>query len=274
MGRRVSIGTRRTHHVVLHRPVLPGVEAMALRSDHVFPRHTHDGFGLGVMTEGAQRSWSGIGEVEALPGDVIAVNPGEVHDGTPLGGARAWRILYLEPEVMRREAEEVGEDHPEIARPAVHDPVLAALLMRLFDLAAAPQADPLALEEALLRAVAAVTLRHGARRRPVGGAHPAISAARRRLDEAPELPVTLGELAGMARLSRFQLLRGFRHETGLTPHAYLLQRRVRLARRLILQGAPLAEAAAGAGFADQSHLTRAFARQYGVTPGQYRAARR
>jgi AraC-like DNA-binding protein len=59
---------------------------------------------------------------------------------------------------------------------------------------------------------------------------------------------------------------------GITPHAYLVQRRVRLARGLLAAGRTPAQAAAEAGFADQSHLTRAFLRQLGVTPGRYRAA--
>jgi AraC-like DNA-binding protein len=47
---------------------------------------------------------------------------------------------------------------------------------------------------------------------------------------------------------------------------------VRLARRLLAAGRPPAEAALQVGFADQSHMTRAFVRQFGITPGRYRAA--
>jgi hypothetical protein len=55
----------RTHRVRNHLSALPGVEAMTLRSDHAFPRHAHDTFGIGVILEGAQRSWSVVGQVEA-----------------------------------------------------------------------------------------------------------------------------------------------------------------------------------------------------------------
>ncbi len=84
--------------------------------------------------------------------------------------------------------------------------------------------------------------------------------------------MTLAELAGLSGVSRFQLLRGFARSVGTTPHAYLVQQRVRLARRLLAAGSGPAAAAAEAGFADQSHMTRAFVRQYGVTPARYRAA--
>lgn len=84
--------------------------------------------------------------------------------------------------------------------------------------------------------------------------------------------MSLNDLARLCGISRFQVLRGFARETGLTPHAYLVQRRLQMARRLIAQGMDLAEAAASSGFADQSHMTRAFVRTYGLSPGRYAAA--
>ena len=77
-----------------------------------------------------------------------------------------------------------------------------------------------------------------------------------------------------AGLSRYQLVRQFAQATGLTPHAYLVQRRLHHARRLMRAGTPLAEVAAASGFADQSHLTRLFARSFGTTPHAYLRAHR
>ena len=261
----------RTHITAQHRSALPGVEAMTLLTDHAFPRHSHDGFGVGVMAAGAQRSWSGIGWVEAEAGDVITVNPGEMHDGAPIGGARGWRMLYLDPALVARELVDEGEGQPEIVRPALRDPVLVGLFACLFARATAAVPEPLALEEDLLRTLARLLRRHGTRTRPVSRAAPSVALARQRLDEAPEAPATLAELAALSGVSRFQLLRGFARETGTTPHAYLLQRRVRLARQLLIAGHAPAEAAQDAGFADQSHMTRAFRRQFGVTPARYQA---
>jgi AraC-like DNA-binding protein len=67
-------------------------------------------------------------------------------------------------------------------------------------------------------------------------------------------------------------LRGFARATGATPHAYILQRRIRLARHLLAAGMETAHASVQAGFADQSHMTRGFVRQLGVTPSHYRRA--
>lgn len=251
---------------------------MTLLTEHHFPRHAHDGFGIGVMTSGGQRSWSGIGFVESSPGCVITVNPGEMHDGAPLGGQpRGWRMLYLTPALLARQMEEDGGAHLEIGSPCLRDDVLVGLFLHLHGYVIAAQTEPLAIEEALLRTTAHLLRHHGARppRRTPTKTSTAIAVARKRLDEAPALPINLTELARLAGgCSRFQLLRAFARETGATPHAYLLQCRVRLARRLLGSGLPPAEAALQAGFADQSHLTRAFHRQFGVTPARYRALAR
>ena len=78
--------------------------------------------------------------------------------------------------------------------------------------------------------------------------------------------MVLAELAILSGLSRFQVMRGFIKATGLTPHAYIVQRRMDLARRLMSAAMPLAMVAATAGFADQSHMTRLFVQKYGLSP--------
>jgi AraC-like DNA-binding protein len=92
------------------------------------------------------------------------------------------------------------------------------------------------------------------------------------IDDDPTSNTSLDQLAREAGLTRFQTLRAFASATGFTPHAYLMQRRFDLARRLMTTPAGLAEVAAASGYADQSHMTRDFKRRYGVTPAAYRAA--
>ncbi len=261
------------HRAEQHRTAISGIEAVALASDRSFPRHAHDGFGVGVLHAGAHRSWSGVGPVEAVAGDVITVNPGEVHDGDPVQGAvRSWRMLYLDAGVLAGAMPEDLRGEAEIARPVLHDPLLADRFGQLFACLTEPAHDGLAAEEGVLRMLALLLTRHGTRPLPRTGPPPSVSLALRRLAAAPAQPATLADLAALSGVSRFQLLRGFARAVGMTPHAYLLQQRVRLARRLLAAGRCPAEAAVEAGFADQSHLTRAFRRQLGITPARYRAA--
>jgi AraC-like DNA-binding protein len=225
------------------------------------------------MLSGAHRSWSVVGHVEACAGDAIMVNPGELHDGMPLDGApRAWRMLYFDPAIVAGLAAPESAADGEIVRPAVRDPLLATRFRRVFDAVTEAPPDPIRVEEGLLLLVMHALRRHGLRRRPASEPSPPVRRALLRLEADPAAPVSLSELARLAGVSRFQLVRGFAREVGTTPYAYLVQRRVRLAARLLARGRSIAEAAIDAGFADQSHLTRAFVRQLGVTPGRYAAA--
>lgn len=262
------------HRVTHYQRTGEGIEAISLESDRTFPRHAHDEFGIGVIVSGAQRSWSGRGQVDAQAGDAIMVNPGEMHDGMPIDGdtGRRWRMLYLAPALVAGVAAEEGLGDIELAHPAVRDARLAAAFDRLHARIVAGYTPPLACDEALVMLVAGLLARHANRALPAARGAPAIRVARERLDAAPAAPVSLAELASLGGVSRFQLLRGFARELGITPHAYLVQSRTRLARALLASGLTIADAAAEAGFADQSHLTRAFARQFGITPGQFTRA--
>jgi len=263
----------RIHQVEQHRSTVTGIEAMTLVSNHHFPRHSHDQFGIGVMGFGAQRSWSGVGHVKASAGDVIMANPGEMHDGAPLDGqARGWRMIYLDPDLVAREVEEEIAGQAEIVRPVARDRLLAGHFARLFACLTASQSERPAREENLLYSLIYLLRKHGMARPASNGPSPCIARALGRLDSAPDKPVSLAELAAPSGVSRFQLLRGFARQMGITPHAYLVQRRVRLARQLLSDGQTPDQAAFQTGFADQSHMTRAFVRQLGITPSRYRAA--
>jgi hypothetical protein len=113
----------RIHQVEQHRSTVRGVETITLVSTHHFPRHSHDQFGIGVIAFGAQRSWSGVGPVSASAGEVITVNPGEIHDGVPLGGdARGWRMIYFDPDLVAREVRDEIVSQVEIVHPVARAP--------------------------------------------------------------------------------------------------------------------------------------------------------
>jgi AraC-like DNA-binding protein len=246
---------------------------MEFVSDHHFPRHSHSHFGVGVVMSGGQRSWSGIGIVRAFAGDIIMVNPGEIHDGAPIENAsRKWRIVYLDPAVLTNAASEDFNGPAEIVRPVASDPILRLRLTELFESVMTRHDDSLEQEERLVRSLVCLFRRHSMARLLSGGRSPSVVRALKRIDAAPEKPVSLAELASLSDASRFQLIRGFSREIGITPHAYVIQRRVLLAQQLLTGGQTPAQAAIASGFSDQSHLTRAFVRQFGVTPGGYRAA--
>lgn len=90
------------------------------------------------------------------------------------------------------------------------------------------------------------------------------------LDRHGRRNVGLAELEAVFGLSGFHLLRTFRRETGLTPHRYALQLRLRRAL-LALEDAPprLGELAAQAGFSSHAHFSTAFRAAWGLSPRDY-----
>jgi AraC-like DNA-binding protein len=86
-------------------------------------------------------------------------------------------------------------------------------------------------------------------------------------------PGLLQDLARALNKSRFQLIRSFRREMQITPHAYLIRLRITHAIHLLQRGEAIAQVAAATGFSDQSHLTRHFKRWTGTTPGVFARTR-
>jgi AraC-like DNA-binding protein len=256
---------------------IAGIQAVASDSSHVFSRHTHEQFGIGVIDRGAQKSHSGRGMVEAGAGDTITVNPGEVHDGSPIGDfGRSWRMLYLNPSLIEQLAHHVDGSQTksnEFNNPVIRNAQVSNLFGELFaTITSGDERDAYLRAEELLLMLLPATMRERLnlgqmRAIPVG-----FFNSNKYVDDDPVAHITLADLARESGLSQFQIVRAFVKATGLTPHSYIVQCRIDAARRLIAQGSSLAETAQSCGFADQSHMTRIFVRKYGVSPGAYAAA--
>ncbi|WP_418119087.1 helix-turn-helix domain-containing protein [Variovorax sp. 350MFTsu5.1] len=256
-----------------------GVYGTSIDSALHYGRHWHATYGLGLLEQGAQSSASGRGKVDAYAGDLITTNPGEVHDGQPLGGpSRRWRMVYLEPGVMNGIGGVIGPE-VEFTRPVLKDDRLRHTLQRLlarldaWHAGSKGTAEELACEESLAEVCGLLLEAHSAR--PPSSSSAAggdMRHLRERLADDLCEPPGLSELAAMAGLSRYQVLRRFEKAYGVPPHAWLLLQRAERARGLIRRGGSLADAAVASGFADQSHMTRIFARHFGFTPGAWQRA--
>ncbi len=261
----------RQHSIELLPLTVAGIEAVNANSDISFGRHTHDQFGIGLMDSGGQKSLSGRGYVESNAGDVITVNPGEVHDGTPLDGPRAWRMLYFDTELINRCFSDISDGRfasGEFALPVSTNIGMAEIFNQLYQsiISGSGDVEKLASDEALLVLIKELAqMPRLQMKMPIKG----VLYAKEKMDDAPESAISLTELAAIAGLGQFTFLRAFAHYSGMTPHAYLLQRRLSLVRKLIWGGMNLVDAAIAGGFADQSHMTRLFVRSYGYTPGRY-----
>ena len=105
-----------------------------------------------------------------------------------------------------------------------------------------------------------------------GGVPPrALQRVRDYVETHLEDSISLQDLASTTGLSTSHFIRAFKRSAGVTPHRYLLHRRVRRALGLLAETTlALSEVAVAAGFADQSHFCREFRKLVGATPSRYR----
>lgn len=215
------------------------------------------------------------------PGDLFVLNPEESHSGGPASDAPwGYRAIYPSADLLGRIASEFGgakQALPEFSADVVRDRSVADRLRRFHVVSEQPHVSQLERETCLASALVALVRRHGSRYQAlkrIGKENRAVTVAREYLDAHVRENISLTSLARVVGLSPFHLCRVFREVVGLAPHVYQTQNRVRLARHLLIQTIPIAQAAVEAGFYDQAHLTRHFKRVVGITPGQYVAAQR
>lgn len=243
---------------------------------HSYAPHCHDGYVVGVIEAGCETFRVRGVRHYARPGQVAFVNPLETHDGEAYGEGYRYRMTYPGLDLMREVAGSLaGRDStatPFFPQPLVEDAEGAALFASAHR-SLEQGGDALAGEEMLLSFYARSLARHarwtvGALGREAGP----VALAKRVFEERFDEDLSLADLSRLTGLPRHHLIRAFRAETGLTPHAFLVDVRVRRARDRLRLGEAPGEVAAATGFCDQAHLTRAFKARYGVTPGAFRAA--
>lgn len=243
---------------------------------HTFARHIHDGFAIGIIEQGAEGFYYRGADHIAPAGSIVVINPGEVHTGQAATDAGwTYRMLYpAVPLVQKAMVEATGRftDIPDFAEPVIQDDHLRQLIRQLHLILENPVTTALERESHFVSTLVQLINRHATHApnlRPAGREHGAVRRVREYLDAHYAENILLDQLAVIANLSPFHLLRAFRTEIGLPPHAYLTQVRVERAKALLVQGWPMAQVAFETGFADQSHLTKRFKGIVGVAPGQY-----
>ena len=251
-----------------HRAGVELYRASILR--HQFDTHSHEAYGLGVITAGVGRfRWRG-GEHLAPRATLMLMNPEDLHTGRAdrweSDGAWGYRMAYMDPALL---AEVSGEPawlfDAAVAGDARASAEVAALIAALWWHAE----EPLAFDSALLQLVQALR-RHA--RVPLEACEPGtkrfapvLDFMRAQLGQT----LTLEQLAAVAGLSPFHFLRSFKAQQHATPQQALMALRLAEAKRRLAAGEAPAQVAAAVGLADQAHLNRAFQRRYGVTPGRY-----
>jgi AraC-like DNA-binding protein len=252
-----------------HRPGVELYRAHIVR--HAFQPHTHDGFGLGAIESGVERFRYRGADHLAPPDSIVMMNPDELHTGrAETEGGWHYRMVYIEPSAVAEVTGEPGWWFGEVVR---EDLPSARRVTSLLD-ALWQSREPLAFDSLLFELLTQFR-RHARipRGAPDEGAArfaPVVDYLRAHLSRR----LTLDELAAVAGLSPFHFLRRFQAQHHAAPQQMLMAFRLAEAKRQLSRNERPAQVAAAVGLADQAHLTRAFARRYGVTPAAYQRALR
>ena len=240
---------------------------------HAFAPHWHDEFAIGLIDAGVEQFEYGGAVHRATPGEVVLLDAGQVHTGQGFDERGfGFRMLYVPESTFREIAPRsrsgrAGSLH---FRTAVLNNVHARNCLLLAHRSFDSGAPALEVESRFVSAFAYLLMVASSWRAPETSisAPATLAEARDYLHEHLVRDVSLAELAQIAGLSKFHLLRVFRQRFGLTPHAYQLQQRILRAKQL-LRALPVADVAAECGFADQSHFHRVFRSLVGTPPGRY-----
>lgn len=258
---------------IVTAPPCAGIERIGVRIfGEAYAPHRHDTYGIGVTVEGVQ-AFTYRGERRySTPGRLLVLHPDELHDGAAAtDDGLSYRMLYVEPAWLRRALASPGAGLPFVREAVIDDAALRRTLLSVL-------ADLDGEVDDLLADQLAAELADGLCRHAGQAAATAEGVPLRRLERARDFlrdnalrRVRSGELEAVTGLDRFALTRHFRRLYATSPHRYLVMRRLHHARALIHAGLPLAEVAAAAAFADQSHFSRHFKKAFGMTPGRWRS---
>ncbi|VVD59066.1 AraC family transcriptional regulator [Pandoraea capi] len=262
-----STASKRPDWVIRAQPT-EGVERIeAWFHGKAYAMHRHDTYAIGRTIAGVQSFSYRRSRRDSMPGNTIVLHPDEAHDGQAgTDEGFRYRMIYVDPALFQDVLG--GSGLPFLEGGVTTDPRIAAateVLLQHVDHTVEPLEQNDALAE-LAHALAAVA---GAPRARGKGDYFAACRARDYLRANFTRVVTLPELEVATGRDRWSLCHDFRAFYGTSPYRYLTMRRLDAVRRMMLCGVSLASAAADAGFADQSHMTRHFLKTFGVTPGRW-----
>lgn len=234
--------------------------------DHAYPPHTHEAWTVFTVDEGAVAYELETRQRGVVGSKVTILPPHVVHDGRAANGdGYRKRVLYVGTDVLGERLIGRAVDRPDIRdqrivrgiralHRALRDPADAFEAETIFALVGSRLREHLGEQE-----VERSPWRHD----------DDATDLRDLLDERSPETMTLAEAGRILQVSPSHLVRCFTRRFGISPHRYVVARRIDAARRRLLEGDPVSQVAADVGFHDQAHLTRHFKRHVGITPARY-----
>lgn len=265
-------GTQEQRHVYYDRDL--ELEAYQLSGVvQKFPNHFHEFYVIGFIEGGRRHLWCKGREYDLRAGDLVLFNPRDNHYCAPVGGELLdYRAVNIQPPVLARAAREVTgkECAVHFTQNVVFQSEIAASVGDVYDaiLADAPRLQK---EEALYCLLEQVLRDYTAPFEEAGVPEPdgQIQKLCAYMERHFAENISLDDLLSMTSFGKSYLIRTFTRQVGVSPYRYLQTIRIDRAKRLLERGVEPMDAAAMAGFSDQSHFSNFFKAFIGLTPKQY-----
>lgn len=253
------------------------MEILCCTDSFEFKPHVHTKYVVWLNT-GCGEHYTIKGSKDILgTGEISVLEPGLVHSNHSISAARrCLRSFYIDPEFFHNLSEqtEIKPQNNYFVRHCFKDPESWGKLARIHDRMLTGSMD-LSIDVQILDTFSDFLIRHSSQSPKLKNDF-CDKRVKKIIDYYHahiDVDIRLQDLAQIAGCTEFHLIRLFKHHTGLTPHALLVQIRLENARYRLEKGESIVQAALHSGFSDQSHLTRKFKLRYGLTPKKYLACR-
>lgn len=238
---------------------------------HEFPVHIHDSYTLGLVTRGERYIHAAGQEYVIRAGEGFIIGPGVPHACGPASeNGHDYRVISLDTDLMKAASADIfGQERaPQFSCVKLSDNALINQLINMLknvDNRKGRRDNILAILTQFIGrfadAVDAVSISES-RIRLAG-------EARAYIDSHLQDAITLEALAAESHVSPYYIDRVFREVIGVPPHVYQLQARIKKAVNTLLKTGSIVEASFFFGFSDQSHFSRIFKKNVGVSPGRF-----
>ena len=237
---------------------------------HQFRRHSHEGYTIGVIENGfGENNYRGS-VFHLSPGKIVVMNPEEVHTGI-VDSKHPWsyRMFYINQETFKRILPEKAF-FPIFRGLCFENKFWFKKLHNLHHLLET-NADTLEQQTRFIEDLTAFAISFGKVTSSVVYGHEpkAIGLIKEYINAHFQYNVAIDDLVRITQLSPSYLIRSFKHWVGIPPYTYLIQIRIKHAKKLLARKIPVVQVAYEMGFSDQSHFTRHFKSITGITPKQY-----
>lgn len=256
---------------------LPFIEARSIADGRevCYTRHAHEHFSIGAITAGRSTYIHEQSHFQVGTGTVVLMNPGDVHACNPIDNQPwSYLMLYVDTPWLTDLQHQLGFSHDLAFRrfSVTHnrDAQLFAGLTGLYGVLVDDQQDVLHKHSTAVEFFTQVQLRLNPVDPPLREPNFKLERAADYIRDNCTRILKLEDICAAAQLSPSYLIRAFKQHYGMTPHAFLVNRRIQFAQNRLRSGKLIADVALEAGFADQAHFQRAFKQHLAATPGQYR----